>query len=197
MSGHDARDGGTDSGGTDSGGGHYAGVGGTEHGRCPAGYRPLTRRTRLGDGGAVFRAAASAVAEWRMHREMGVGVDTDAPCATPGAAVTVALGVGRLRLRAPCRVVWTVAEERRAGWAYGTLAGHPVRGEEAFLVTRDAAGAVWLTVTAFSRPAVWWTRAAGPLLPVLQRAYARRCGTVLRRIARRRAAGDGTGAQNG
>lgn len=202
MSGHDSRDGGTDSGRTDSGrtdngGDRYACVGGTAHGRSPAGYRSLTRRTRLGSGDAVFRTAASAVAEWRMHREMGVGVETEAPRATPGAAVTVALGMGRLRLRAPCRVVWVVAQERRAGWAYGTLPGHPVRGEEAFLVTRDAAGAVWLTVTAFSRPAVWWTRVAGPLLPVLQRAYARRCGTVLRRIAQRRAAGDGAAAQNG
>ncbi|AXK37345.1 DUF1990 domain-containing protein [Streptomyces armeniacus] len=164
-------------------------MGGTEHGRAPAGYRTLTRHTRLGRGDAVFRAAAGAVAEWRMHRAMGVGIETDAPRAVPGAEVTVALGAGRLRLRAPCRVVWTAAEARRAGWGYGTLPGHPVRGEEAFLVSRDAADTVWLTVTAFSRPATWWTRALGPVLPVLQRAYARRCGAVLRRVVREEGGG--------
>lgn len=50
-------------------------------------------------------------------------------------------------------------------------------------MSREDSEAVWLTVTAFSRPAVWWARAAGPLIPVLQRAY--RCGAVLRRLVRR------------
>jgi uncharacterized protein (UPF0548 family) len=91
---------------------------------------------------------------------------------------------GPLRLWAPCRVVWTVDERRRAGWAYGTLPGHPQCGEEAFVVSRDGSGTVWLTVLAFSRPAAWWTRAAGALVPVFQRVYARRCGTVLRGLVR-------------
>ncbi|MFH8583722.1 DUF1990 family protein [Streptomyces celluloflavus] len=90
-----------------------------------------------------------------------------------------------LRLRAPCRVVWSVAEEDRVGFAYGTRDGHPERGEEAFTVTLRADGSVWFTVTAFSRPDRFWTRLAGPLVPVLQRAYARHCGRTLRRLANR------------
>jgi uncharacterized protein (UPF0548 family) len=81
-------------------------------------------------------------------------------------------------------VITTVDEERRRGWSYGTLRGHPACGEEAFVVSLEEAGEVWLTVLAFSRPAVWWMRLAGPLVPVLQRAYARRCGAVLRRLVR-------------
>lgn len=161
----------------------------------PSGFRTLRVRTRLGRGDADFAAAASAVLTWRLHRAAGVIVMADAERAAPGVRVTVGLGVGRLRVYAPCAVVWAAAEERRAGWGYGTLPGHPVRGEEAFLVGQDDDGGVWLDVLAFSRPAAWWARAAGPLLPVFQRWYARWCGRVLRRLVR-----DGTdeeGTRNG
>ncbi|MBA0051149.1 DUF1990 domain-containing protein [Streptomyces sp. AJS327] len=153
--------------------------------RPPRGYSTLWVRTRLGTGEAVFRAASRALREWRMHRAMGVAVDAEAPRAATGTRVTVGLGVARLRVRGPCRVVWTLDGERRAGWAYGTLPGHPERGEEGFLVTHRADGTVWLEVRAFSVPGVWWTRAAGPLVRLFQRLYARRCGQVLRRLARR------------
>ncbi len=163
----------------------YAEVGATESGRHPQGFSRLQVRMQVGEGGSDFRRAARAVLEWRMHRAMGVQMDTGAESVSVGAPVVVGLGAGRLRLRAPCRVVWTADGERRAGWGYGTLPGHPECGEESFVVSRGDSEAVWLTVTAFSRPAVWWARAAGPLVPVLQRAYARRCGAVLRRLVRR------------
>jgi uncharacterized protein (UPF0548 family) len=79
-------------------------------------------------------------------------------------------------------VVWTVEEYRRTGWAYGTLPGHPESGEESFVVDRTGDGTVWLTVTAFSRAAKWYSRAAGPAARGLQHAYARRCGLALRRL---------------
>ena len=83
-------------------------------------------------------------------------------------------------IKAPCKVVWTVDEPRRSGWAYGTLPGHPECGEEAFVVERTGDGTVWLTVNAFSRPARWYARAGGAATRGLQHAYARRCGKVLR-----------------
>lgn len=165
----------------------YGDTGATWQGRTPAGFHALRVRTRLGQGAAVFAAAERALMHWRMHREMGVTVAADAERAAPGVHVTVGLGVGRLRVYGPCRVVWAVSEEDRAGWAYGTLPGHPECGEEAFLVTLGEDGEVWLTVSAFSRPGVWWVRAGGPLLRSLQYAYARRCGQVLRRLAAREA----------
>ncbi|CAL9598091.1 hypothetical protein SUDANB106_05385 [Streptomyces sp. enrichment culture] len=165
----------------------YAGAGATREGD-PSGYPPgfgrLRVRTRLGSGREVFLAAGRAVLTWRMHRAMGVGMATASPRAEPGVRVVVGLGAGRLRIHAPCRVVWTADGERRAGFGYGTLPGHPESGEEAFVVELDDDGAVWLEVRAFSRPEVWWARAAGPLVPLFQRLYARRCGAVLRRLSR-------------
>jgi uncharacterized protein (UPF0548 family) len=99
--------------------------------------------------------------------------------------VEVSLGLGPLRVAAPCEVVWTVYEKNRTGFAYGTLAGHPEHGEESFVIDHGEDGSVWFTVMAFSRPARWYTRLSGPLVPVLQRWYARRLGRVLRRIVAR------------
>lgn len=151
--------------------------------RPPPGFHGLRVRTRLGHGDAVRQAAGQALTEWRMHRAAGVAVETDAPRAEPGADVTLVLGRGPLRLRAPCRVVWALREPgRRTGFAYGTLPGHPECGEEAFVVEQFPDGSVWLTVTAFSRSARWYTRAAGPLGRAAQRAMARWYGRALRRL---------------
>jgi len=162
----------------------YDEVGATEGEVLPEGYSHLRVRTLLGNGPVVMRRAAEALLDFRMHRAIPVRIAASAGRAAPGVEVTVGLGVGPLRLRAPCRVVWAEEGERRAGWAYGTLPGHPECGEEAFLVSMDDSGDVWLVVTAFSRPGGFLTRMAGPLVPVMQRAYARRCGAVLRRLAR-------------
>ncbi|WP_432034844.1 DUF1990 family protein [Streptomyces cucumeris] len=161
----------------------YPEVGATRRWPLPEGYHHLRVRTVLGHGPAVFERAGRAVLDWRMHRAVGVCVRSWEPEATAGRPVVVGLGIGRLRLRAPCEVVWTVEDAARTGFAYGTLPGHPERGEESFVVGRESDDSVILTVTAFSRPAEWYTRLVGPLVPVFQRAYARRCGLVLRRLA--------------
>ncbi len=118
-----------------------------------------------------------------MHRAAGVQVRADADRAAPGVAVECAIGVGPLRLPAPCVVVLSTYEADRIGFTYGTRTGHPARGEESFLVELGPDQAVWFTVTAFSRPGRWYTRLAGPLLPWLQHLFARRCGDALRRLA--------------
>ncbi|MEU2154677.1 DUF1990 domain-containing protein [Streptomyces sp. NPDC019396] len=146
---------------------------------CPPGFHPMYGRTRLGEGMEVFRLAAEAVLTWELHRAMGVGIDATADRAAPGVDVTVTLGG---LIKAPCRVVWTVEEPRRAGWASGTLAGHPECGEEAYMVDRTGDGTVWLTVAAFSRAQKWYARAGGLATRGLQHAYARRCGSVLRKL---------------
>ena len=168
----------------------YPEVGATRDGgaeppsELPAGYAQLRHRTRVGSGPAAFAAAGEAVLTWRMHRAAGVRITATSARAEPGTRVLVRLGLGRLALTAPCEVVWTVAEPRRTGFAYGTLPGHPECGEESFTVEQDEDGEVWFAVLAFSRPARWFTRAAGPLVPVFQRLYARRCGSALRGLVR-------------
>ncbi|OKJ94717.1 hypothetical protein AMK26_32535 [Streptomyces sp. CB03234] len=161
----------------------YPDVGATRTRPLPAGYHHLRHETLIGHGQDVFQAAGAAVTTWAMHRRSGARVRADGVRAEPGTVVEIALGAGPFEVAAPCEVVWTVYDEDRVGFAYGTLTGHPESGEEAFVAERRTDGSVWFTVTAFSRPARWYTWAAGPVVPVLQRAYARHLGRTLRKIA--------------
>ncbi|MFD7627767.1 DUF1990 family protein [Streptomyces sp. NPDC059851] len=162
----------------------YPERGATAGGRpLPAGYHHLHHRTRIGRSRAVFEAAGTAVTTFAVHRASGARVRCGDGAVRPRSRVDVGIGWGPLRIEVPCEVVWTAYGPARTGFAYGTLPGHPEHGEEAFLVLQDPDGTVWFEVTAFSRPARWYTRLAGPLVPFLQRCYARRLGRVLRRLA--------------
>ncbi|MFJ1708275.1 DUF1990 family protein [Kitasatospora sp. NPDC088346] len=162
----------------------YREVGATARpGPLPGGYHHLRHRVLIGHGRDVLEAAGAAVTTWRMHRGAGVRADSPAGRAEAGARVDCTVGAGPLRITAPCRVVWATHGPDRIGFAYGTLPGHPECGEESFVVELDRTLAVWFTVTAFSRPARWYTRLAGPAVPVLQRMYARRYGRAVRRAA--------------
>jgi uncharacterized protein (UPF0548 family) len=156
-------------------------------GPLPSGYHHLHRRIRVGAGEAAFHEAADAVLSWRMHEGMRVHPQADHPRAEAGVKVTVHLALMPrvVVLRAPCEVVWARDEPRTKGFAYGTLRGHPECGEEAFIVDWDDDDSVWLTIKAFSKADKWFTRAAGPIVPLLQNAYALGCGVVVRRLIRR------------
>ncbi|WP_016910477.1 DUF1990 family protein [Streptomyces xiaopingdaonensis] len=176
----------------------YRAVGATA-GRLPPGLPgALCVRTRIGRGRGVFAVAARELSGFRMHRAMGVEVSASAPRAAPGVRVLVGIGPRAVRVRCACRVVWTRCDGSAAGWAYGTLPGHPLSGEEAFALRLEPDETVVLTVTAFSSPAVGWARAALPLVRLFQRAYAHWCGAVLRRLVRshRHRAGDSGKARN-
>ncbi|MFI5530735.1 DUF1990 family protein [Kitasatospora sp. NPDC051853] len=151
--------------------------------QLPAGYRHLHHRTLIGHGREVLEAAGETVTTWRMHRGMGTKVRAEAERTDPGVRASLGLGFGPLTVSAPAEVVWSVREPDRIGFAYGTLTGHPARGEESFVVDLAPDGAVWLTVTAFSRPDRWYTRLGGPLLGLLQGLYVRGCGRLVRRAA--------------
>lgn len=161
----------------------YPEAGATRLRPLPAGYHHLHVRVPVGHGRAALETAGAAITRWEMHRASGARVTASTARAEPGTSVEVSLGVGPLRFRAPCRVIWTAYGPDRVGFAYGTLTGHPECGEESFVADLAEDGSVWFTVTAFSRPARWYSRLAGPLVPVLQRMYARRLGATLRRLA--------------
>jgi uncharacterized protein (UPF0548 family) len=78
---------------------------------------------------------------------------SSSPVARVGSVVQLSLGWRWLGITVPCRVVYTVEEANRRGFAYGTLPGHQESGEEAFLIEHTPDDNVWLHIRAFSRPA--------------------------------------------
>ena len=67
-----------------------------------------------------------------------------------------------------------IDEPDRAGFAYGTLPGHPESGIEEFLLTRTATGEVRLDIDAVSRPAAWYARLGAPVARLVQARLTRR-----------------------
>ncbi|MFF1869719.1 DUF1990 family protein [Kitasatospora herbaricolor] len=148
----------------------YPEVGATRQAALPPGYAHLRRRVHLGHGPEVLERAGRHVLGWGSQLGTGFAVYPPAP-AEPGATVLIRLGLPGLRLPRlviPCRVVWTVREPDRIGFAYGTLPGHPERGEESFVVSLDEHGEVWFEVTAFSRLSAWYARLGRPVALLLQ-----------------------------
>ncbi|HEX6684769.1 MAG TPA: DUF1990 domain-containing protein [Candidatus Limnocylindrales bacterium] len=139
----------------------------------PAGYRHLSYETFIGYGAATMRTSANAVLSLEMHRTVGLRADLE------GDIVRLRIGP----IHAPCRILFRESAPERAGFTYGTLPGHPARGEETFLVTHGPDDRVWLQVRSFSVAGRWYTRLAGPAMPMLQRRFARACGRALRRLA--------------
>ncbi|GAB3997573.1 hypothetical protein GCM10029992_20910 [Glycomyces albus] len=70
----------------------------------------------------------------------------------------------------PCQVVWTVEGPERTGFAYGSLPGHPERGEAAFVLEPAGPGRTRFEIRSFSRPGRWFTRLAGPASRAVQTA---------------------------
>jgi uncharacterized protein (UPF0548 family) len=145
----------------------YSEIGATA-GELPARYHHIRRRVTIGAGPRLFADAADAVAAWQVQLRAGLRVSASTPAAEPGTDVLLGVGIGPLRLSAPCRVVYAVKEATRRGFAYGTLPGHPESGEEAFIVQQHDDGTVSLTITAFSRPSTAIARLAGPAGRLIQ-----------------------------
>ena len=184
----------------------YVEVGGTR-GELPEGYHHVRRHELIGTGEPVFRVGAAALRRWEMHRASGLRVrahggtrfapveparttpalpvpDPKAPRPVAvGVRVACGAGVGALRIWVPCEVVWCLDKPRFFGFGYGTLPGHPECGEEAFELSLDDAGQVWFDIKAFSRPATWYSRLAGPVARAAQRRVTDRYVQAMRQIA--------------
>jgi uncharacterized protein (UPF0548 family) len=150
----------------------------------PAGYDHVDLDGRIGRGRAAFERAAEGLLTWKMHTGAGLRVAAaSADRAAPDVLVLLRAGLGRFSIMIPCRVVYTVDDPDHRGFAYGTLPGHPERGEEAFTVRLTPDGEVRARVRAFSRPATLLARAGGPVTRLAQRYAARRYVRALRRLA--------------
>ncbi|MEA2825638.1 MAG: hypothetical protein QOG43_77 [Actinomycetota bacterium] len=137
------------------------------------GATPSFTRT-LGHGPAAFDGAVQGLREWAPQLALGARVHPpDAPI-TIGTTVLIVLRAGPLEVVARDRIVVCVDEPGRFGFAYGTLPGHPERGEESFLVRLLPDGTVTGTVTVVAGPGSWPAKLGGPVLGVLQRWAVRR-----------------------
>lgn len=138
------------------------------------GFRPYERTVVVGRGPEHWAWATAALLEWGVKTRSGFRVEPDGATGTrvgQGGNYWLIASFGPVAVREPARVVAVVDEPDRCGFAYGTLEGHPVAGEEAFVLSRTPEGDVLLTLRSLTRfsPGRW--RMFFPLILVAQRWY--------------------------
>jgi uncharacterized protein (UPF0548 family) len=145
------------------------------------GYRDFERTVRLGEGDDYWATASSILLRWGVKTRSGFTVDPQ-----PNAAVQVGeryrltAHLGLLQVREPVQVVAVVDEPDRRGFAYGTAHGHPVSGEEAFVLHRGPDHSVHLTLRSLTRAPQGRWRLVFPGALLLQPVYRRRYARALR-----------------
>jgi uncharacterized protein (UPF0548 family) len=138
------------------------------------GYWRIDESRGLGSGDAVFQRACAELFSWRMHERGGFLVRTSGAEIQVGLVLTLSMRMGPMRVLAPCRVVQVTREDDRVGFTYGTLPGHPVSGEEQFLIQKQSDDRVVATIRAVSRPYSALARLGSPFTRQQQKQIASR-----------------------
>ena len=144
----------------------------------PEGFRRWQKSARLGDGPDLWRWASTEVMWWGVKTRSGFSVAPEGAVRPGDRPVIVAHPFG-LSVREPVEVVAVVEESDRVGFAYRTLPGHPVTGEEAFIVHREG-DTVILTVRSLTRAGRRHWRVMYPVLLIAQAVARRRYLRALR-----------------
>lgn len=142
-------------------------------------YRHSEVSAIIGNGDEVWQRAASDVLRWKVKTASGFAVESAGPV-SPGERMNVTASFCGLTVLEPVEVVAVVEQPNRVGFSYRTMPGHPVCGEEAFIVHRRGEE-VRLTIRSLTRAASHqpW-RALYPLLRVAQLLVRRRYLRALR-----------------
>ncbi|UGT56848.1 DUF1990 family protein [Nocardia asteroides] len=148
---------------------------GATRAQMPTGYHVFRLRRAIGHGRDLFDRSAEHVLAFGIQQDVAAFRGADSERARAGTELTVRIGVGPIGVTAPCRVVYVLDEPHRRGFAYGTLPGHPLIGEELFAVEYDPTDeTVYGLITAFSRPSTWYVDLGRPVVRLVQRWFAHR-----------------------
>ena len=161
----------------------YADIGATET-KIPPGYVMDHNRIEFGRN-CEWETAKRAITDWKMFDFGWVALCSSTTPIEPGQTVAILIShFGFYSLNA-ARIVYTIDEPSRFGFAYGTLADHGESGEERFLVTRDPeTGRVWYELKAFSRPNHIMAKLGYPLVRSLQKRFAKDSMAAMLRAVR-------------
>lgn len=156
----------------------YPNVGVTENTQLSdpelAGYNIDHNRIVIGRGQTDWERARTSIQSWKMFDMPWVEVyRPQTPIRKDENVAVMILHFGFYSLNA-ARIVYTIDEPGRFGFAYGTLEDHGESGEERFSVELDPiTGDVSYDLLAFSTPNHFLARLGYPLTRSLQKRFAR------------------------
>ena len=167
----------------------------------PDGYRHFESAYFVGRGRDTFDHCAEELLHWEVKIRSGFDIDVDGsadstdrasgssasaktahrtPRVERGQELTIRVRLGPFRLPEPSRVIDVIETEDRCGFTYGTKPGHPITGEESFILIRTAYDRVFLVLRSVSRAGLGIWRLGEPGVRLAQIIYRRRYGRALR-----------------
>ena len=167
----------------------------------PDGYRHFESAYFAGRGRDTFDHCAEELLHWEVKIRSGFDIDVDgsadstdrasgssasaktahrSPHVERGQELTIRVRLGPFRLPEPSRVIDVIETEDRCGFTYGTKPGHPITGEESFILIRTADDRVFLVLRSVSRAGLGIWRLGEPCVRLAQIIYRRRYGRALR-----------------
>lgn len=152
----------------------YPEVGATRQDQLPRGYHTLERSVSVGRGRERYEELAEQLLTWQIHAKSGLSPQVSDERARQGSVLIGTLELGPFKVNTHCRVVYLIAEDNRRGFAYGTLVGHPERGEERFSVELTEDDRVVFNLRAFARNAWLLARIGSPVSNRIQAMVNRR-----------------------
>lgn len=147
----------------------------------PAGYRDFESAYFVGRGRGAFERAADELLHWQVKIRSGFDIDASTPRVEAGQEPTIFVRLGPFRLPEPARVIDVFESANRCGFTYGTKPGHPVTGEESFILVHNSDGRVFLVLRSVSRAGLGLWRLGEPFVRIAQIIYRRRYSRALRR----------------
>lgn len=128
----------------------------------------------------MFERAAAALRAWQAQIGAGAQVFPQGAQVADGSTVVLCIRVGGLWAALPCRVVYVDETRHGFAFAYGTLPGHPERGEVAFRIDHSAGSDdVFFRIVSFSRTVDPLARLASPVTRLIQQRVTRRYVTAI------------------
>lgn len=142
------------------------------------GYRIWSNRIYLGAGDDLWDRCATDLMRWEIKARSGFVLTPQDEVAV-GDRPKLEARLGPMSINEPIEVVDVLRTSHRVGFAYKTCQGHPVSGEEAFLIAR-AGTAIFLEIRSLTAPSDHrgW-RAVFPLLLMAQKITRRRYAKAL------------------
>ncbi|TSI11537.1 DUF1990 family protein [Brevibacterium aurantiacum] len=160
----------------------------------PAGYRHFESAYFVGHGRETFDRCAEELLHWEVKIRSGFDIcvqaseddtgslsaGTGSPRVRAGQVPTIFVRLGPFRLPEPARVIDVFESDSRRGFTYGTEPGHPITGEESFILIHSDDDRVFLVLRSVSRAGMGIWRVGEPFVRLAQIIYRRRYSRALR-----------------
>lgn len=146
---------------------------GASQDKSVSGYDNDLQKIYLGDSKQVWETAKKLLDNWQQFPPSWTTVFLENTTLVKEKNVLVFFHLFGLWWVNPARIVYTLDESDRYGFAYGTLEGHVEQGEECFWIEREGDGKIYYAIKAFSKPLFWGARLIYPIARRYQRKFVR------------------------